>query len=53
MLARLAGQGALFIYLQEELDGLAINSTTDIIEGGTNAGLKALLRQHRGMPADH
>ncbi len=53
LLARLVGQGVLFTYLDEEFDGLAINSTTNTIEGGTNAGIKRLLRHHRGMPADH
>lgn len=53
LLARLTQRGHLFTYLREDLNGLAINPTTNRIEGGRNAGIKDLLRRHRGMTSDH
>jgi hypothetical protein len=53
LLARLAQRDQLFTYLASEHDGLAISSTTNRIEGGINAGLRDLLRRHRGMPEAH
>ena len=53
LLERLARDEHLFTYLAAELDGLGISSTTNSIEGGINAGLRDLLRRHRGMPEHH
>lgn len=53
LLERLTRQGVLFTYLREDLDGLDISSTTNRIEGAANAGIKDLLRRHRGMTSDH
>ncbi len=53
LLERLTRQQVLFTYLRDDLDGLGINSTTNWIEGGRNAGIKDLLRRHRGMTSDH
>jgi hypothetical protein len=43
----------LFTYLRTEFTGLDIASTTNRIEGGTNAQLRLLLRAHRGMSEVH
>lgn len=53
LLERLTRQQVLFTYLRTDLDALAINSTTNRIEGGRNAGIKDLLRRHRGMTPTH
>jgi hypothetical protein len=53
LLERLTRQQVLFTYLREDLDALAINATTNRIEGGRNAGIKDILRRHRGMTSDH
>jgi len=53
LLERLTRQGVLFTYLKPELEGLQISSTTNRIEGGANAGIKDLLRRHRGMTTEH
>lgn len=53
LLAKLAQRDHLFAYLAPEHDGLGIASTTNRIEGGINAGLRELLRRHRGMPETH
>lgn len=53
LLAKLAQREHLFAYLAPEHDGLNIASTTNRIEGGINAGLRDLLRRHRGMPEHH
>lgn len=53
LLTKLARNEHLFVYLVPELHGLKIASTTNQIEGGINAGLRDLLRRHRGMPAEH
>lgn len=47
---RLLHQGTLFTYLDTDLllDGV-IPATNNRIEGGTNAPLRAMLRDHRGM----
>ena len=52
-LAKLAQNQHLFTYLLAELEPLKIASTTNHIEGGINAGLRELLRHHRGMPPEH
>ncbi len=53
LLARLSQQEVLFTYLDEEFQGLGISWTTNRIEGGANAGIKDLLRRHRGMTSPH
>jgi hypothetical protein len=53
LLERLTRQQVLFTYLLEDLETLTISSTTNRIEGGRNAGIKDLLRRHRGMTTDH
>ena len=53
LLERLVKAGHLFTYLDEHLNGAGISSTTNRIEGGINASLKALLRTHRGMLSQH
>lgn len=53
LLAKLVERDQLFTYLAPEHDGLEISSTTNRIEGGVNAGLRDLLRRHRGMPEHH
>lgn len=52
-LVKLAKAGALFTYLDEQLivDGV-IPSTNNRIEGGINAQLRHLLREHRGLKLD-
>ena len=53
LLERLSQAGTLFTYLRTEFTGLGIASTTNRIEGGTNAQLRLLLQAHRGMSEDH
>jgi Transposase, Mutator family len=53
LLERLVRSGELFTYLEPEFDGLGVASTTNHIEGGVNTQLRALLRNHRGMPPAH
>jgi hypothetical protein len=53
LLERLSQAGTLFTYLRTEFVGLQIASTTNRIEGGTNAQLRLLLRAHRGMSEEH
>lgn len=53
LLERLVRSGELFTFLDPEFDGLGIESTTNRIEGGVNTQLRALLRNHRGMPPAH
>ncbi|WP_456510293.1 IS1249 family transposase [Arthrobacter sp. TE12231] len=53
LLERLSQAGTLFTYLRTEFAGLGIASTTNRIEGGTNAQLRLLLRAHRGMNEEH
>lgn len=53
LLERLSQSGTLFTYLRTEFAGLDIASTTNRIEGGTNAQLRLLLRAHRGMSEEH
>jgi len=45
--------GTLFTYLDPTLSDFTASSTTNQIEGGINAQLRALLRRHRGMSAEH
>lgn len=53
LLERLSQAGTLFTYLRAEFAGLQIASTTNRIEGGTNAQLRLLLRAHRRMGEEH
>ena len=53
LLALLVKREHLFTYLQEDFIELSINSTTNRIEGARNAGIKDLLRRHRGMTSPH
>ena len=53
LLERLARDEHLFTYLDPDFTGLSISSTTNSIEGGVNAGLRDLLRRHRGIPEHH
>ncbi len=53
LLDKLVRNDHLFTYLAPEHDGLEISSTTNWIEGGVNAGLRDLLKRHRGMPEHH
>ena len=49
-ISRLVAQGTLFTYLDPELTREGpLPSTNNRIEGGVNAQLRALLRNHRGM----
>ena len=49
-LARLVWQNTLFTYLDESLSyGEELPSTNNRIEGGINAQLRTMLRNHRGM----
>ena len=49
-LARLINAGTLFTYLDPRLEHLApLPATNNRIEGGTNAQLRAMLRDHRGL----
>lgn len=51
----LARRGTLFTYLDPELVVAddPIPATSNLIEGKINSQLRALLRDHRGMPLDH
>ncbi|NKG22893.1 IS1249 family transposase, partial [Paeniglutamicibacter terrestris] len=53
LMERLAKTGHLFTYLHPELIDVGVDSTTNKIEGGVNTHLRALLRNHRGMPPAH
>ncbi len=53
-LEALARNGHLFTYIDPpaEVDGV-VKSTTNCLEGGINAQIKALARNHRGMFDEH
>jgi hypothetical protein len=53
LLAKLVRREELFTYLRPEFEQLGISSTTNWIEGGVNAGLREMLRRHRGMKTPH
>lgn len=53
LLAKLAQSGHLFTYLEPAHAALGISSTTNQAEGAINAGLRDMLRRHRGMPEHH
>ncbi|WP_162319833.1 hypothetical protein [Nesterenkonia haasae] len=52
LLERCAKHQELFTYLEAGF-GFEAASTTNRIEGGINAQLRLLLRDHRGLPAEH
>lgn len=53
LLAKLSQRDHLFTYLNPDVADMNIASTTNQIEGGINAGLRDLLRRHRGMTVAH
>lgn len=53
VLRRVIQKGHLFTFLDPDLQCHEIPSTTNEIEGGTNAQMRAMLRLHRGMPETH
>jgi len=53
LLSSLNKRKHLFTYLLPEFAELGISSTTNKLEGGTNAQIKRILRNHRGMPSAH
>lgn len=53
LLAKLAQRRQLFTYLETAIAGETISSTTNTAEGAINAGLRDMLRRHRGMPEEH
>ena len=46
-------RGHLFTFLDEQLKGLGINATTNMIEGAVNSGIRTMIFYHRGMPIEH
>jgi len=46
-------RGHLFTYLKPELIGLGVSTTTNMIEGAINSGIREMIRLHRGMPIEH
>ena len=48
-LARLVRQNILFTYLDKSLSEEELPSTNNRMEGGVNAQLRTMLRNHRGM----
>lgn len=52
-LATVIKAGHLFTWLTSATEGQKIARTTSPLEGGINAGLKQLLRDHRGLSEDH
>lgn len=52
-LATLLTNNTLFAYLNPNLAGLSIARTTSSLEGGINATIRQLLRDHRGLTEPH
>lgn len=52
-LATVVKAGHLFTWLTSATEGQQIARTTSPLEGGINAGLKELLRHHRGLSEHH
>lgn len=46
-------RGHLFTYLDQDLEGLGISATTNMIEGAVNSWIRAMIFHHRGMPIEH
>ena len=53
VLRRVIRAGHLFTFLDPRLATLQVPSSTNGIEGGTNAQMRLLLLHHRGMPETH
>lgn len=53
VLRRVIRSGHLFTFLDPQLTDLQVPSSTNGIEGGTNAQMRLLLLHHRGMPEEH
>lgn len=53
LLATVVKSEHLFTWLEHANPGEAIARTTSPLEGGINAGIKELLRSHRGLTDDH
>lgn len=53
LIARVVRSGHLFTWLEHARDNESIHRTTSPLEGGINAGIKDLLRTHRGLREDH
>ena len=53
LLERLSQAGTLVTYLRSEFASLQIASTTNRIDGGTDAQLRLLLRAHRAISEEH
>lgn len=46
-------RGHLFTYLDHDFERLEISVTTNMIEGAINSGIRAMIRNHRGMPIEY
>lgn len=53
LLEKLVKNGTLFTYLDPDHEDLAIESTTNRLEGGINTHIRYVLRHHRGMSEEH
>ncbi|BCW36939.1 hypothetical protein StoSoilA2_29950 [Arthrobacter sp. StoSoilA2] len=53
VIGQTCARGTLFRYLGAEFAGLQIASTTNRLEGGTDAQLRLLQRAHRGISEEH
>ena len=51
-LLRLIREDTLFTYLDKELGECKVPSTNNLIEGGVNAQLREMLRNHRGLSVE-
>ncbi len=52
-LSRIIAKGHLFTWLDAADEGIELARTTNALEGGINAGIKGLLRAHRGLSEGH
>lgn len=53
VLSKLVRDKHLFTFLEPDVIRLNISSTTNMIEGGINSGLRAMLHLHRGLTEEH
>jgi hypothetical protein len=53
LLEKLVKNGTLFTYVEQAHRELGIEPTTNRLEGGTNTGIRGVLRHHRGMSEEH
>ena len=51
-LIKLIKQKTMFTYLDKKLAELNVPSTNNLLEGGVNSQLRAMLREHRGMSVE-